>query len=143
MLYFELCRLYHRFRLMHYRNLFSRIREKDGSLSATEAYSVDAIYLLGEPTIKSFSDFIGISQSNATYKINSLISKGYIERIPSADDRREFRLRITDKFFSYYDRDIPFIADATNRLREEYSDAELETFERMIRSLCESVKQGQ
>ena len=50
----EFERLYLRFRLLHYRDLFSRIRERIGSLSATEASAAEVIYLLGEPTIKEF-----------------------------------------------------------------------------------------
>ena len=79
MLYDEVLTLYNRSRLMHYRTLFGHIHEKDGSLSATEAFAADVIYLLGEPSIKEFSDHLGISQPNATYKVNSLISKGYVE----------------------------------------------------------------
>ena len=37
MLTTQITELYKRFRLMTYRKLFGRIREKDGSLSATEA----------------------------------------------------------------------------------------------------------
>ena len=47
----EILDLYKKSRLMTYRAMFGRIREKSGSLSATEAYAVDVIYLLGSPTI--------------------------------------------------------------------------------------------
>ena len=53
--------LYKRFRLMNYRILFGRIRERDGSLSATEAYTVDVIFLLGDPTITKLAETLGIS----------------------------------------------------------------------------------
>ena len=46
----EILDLYKKSRLMTYRGMFGRIREKSGSLSATEAYAVDVIYLLGSPT---------------------------------------------------------------------------------------------
>jgi hypothetical protein len=45
-----------------------QLREKAGSLSATEAFSAEVIYLLDHPTIGEFADFIGISQPNASYK---------------------------------------------------------------------------
>lgn len=50
----EILDLYKKSRLMTYRAMFGRIREKTGSLSATEAYAVDVIYLLGSPTITNF-----------------------------------------------------------------------------------------
>ena len=51
MLYQKLKALYEKVRLRHYRDLFSRVKERDGSLSATEAYAADVIYLMGSPTI--------------------------------------------------------------------------------------------
>ena len=89
---------YDRLRLITYRSMFRLLRERDGSLSATEAFSVDVIYLLHGPTVKQFADCLGISQPNATYKLNQLIQKGYVEKVPSTADRRELHLHVTDKY---------------------------------------------
>ena len=70
--------VYEKFKLQFFRRLFSQVREREGSLSAMEAFSVEVIHELDAPTIGQFADFLGISQSNATYKVNSLIRKGYI-----------------------------------------------------------------
>jgi len=140
MLYREVEDLYKKFRLMHYKSLFGRVGERDGSLSATEAFSVDAIYLLNEPTIKQFSEYLGISQPNATYKINSLSDKGYVVKLPSTDDKREFHLQVTDKFFGYLDMRSQFIADAVSSLEGKYSDEELDLFRKMLHDLSDSVK---
>ena len=83
MVYEKLKQLYERVRLRHYRDLFSRVKERDGSLSATEAYAADVIYLLGSPTVSTFADTLGISQPNATYKINNLVAKGCAVRSAS------------------------------------------------------------
>lgn len=139
MLYQEVVNLYKKFRLMHYKSLFGRVGERDGSLSATEAFSVDAIYLLNEPTIKQFSEYLSISQPNATYKINSLTEKGYVVKVPSSDDKREFHLQVTDKFFGYLDMRSQFIADAVSSLEGKYSEDELEVFEKMLRDLSNCV----
>ncbi|MEZ4509662.1 MAG: hypothetical protein R2912_09905 [Eubacteriales bacterium] len=37
------------------------MHEKAGSLSATEAFSAEVIYLLGNPTVGEFAEYIGIS----------------------------------------------------------------------------------
>ena len=71
----EILDLYKKSRLMTYRAMFGRIREKTGSLSATEAYAVDVIYLLGSPTITQLAETLGISQPNATYKVNNLVPR--------------------------------------------------------------------
>ena len=61
-----LCRLYRQLRLSSYRSMFGAIRERSGSLSATEAFSADVIQLLGTPTLSQFAQCLGISQPNAT-----------------------------------------------------------------------------
>ena len=127
----EILELYKKSRLMTYRAMFGRIREKSGSLSATEAYAVDVIYLLGSPTITQLAETLGISQPNATYKANNLAQKGYIKKCVSEDDKREIRLTVADKFYNYFDTRVPFIAEAVNKLRQKYSSAEM--------SICEEV----
>ena len=57
----EILDLYKKSRLMTYRAMFGRIREKTGSLSATEAYAVDVIYLLGSPTITQLAETLGFA----------------------------------------------------------------------------------
>lgn len=140
MLYDRVKELYEHFRLEHYRALFGRIREKDGSLSATEAYAADVIYLLKDPTVSTFAETLGISQPNATYKINNLEAKGYASRSASDADRRECRVTVGDRFFSYYNTDYPFIARGIEKLSERYTREELELFERMLNDLNKAME---
>jgi len=131
--------LYKRFRLLNYRAMFGRIREKDGSLSATEAFAADVIYLLEKPTITQLAETLGISQPNATYKVNNLAAKGYVSKTVSEDDRRECHLHVSEKFHSYYDSSDRFIRDAVKKLEKNYSAEELKTFSEMLRALCDAV----
>ena len=132
MLYQKLKSLYEKVRLKHYRDLFSRVKERDGSLSATEAYAADVIYLLGDPTVSTFAETLGISQPNATYKINNLVAKGYATRTASDEDRRECRVSVADRFFSYYNTDYPFIAESVEQLKKLYTPQELALLEKML-----------
>ena len=77
------------------------VRERDGSLSAMEAFSLEMIEMLDKPTVGQFAEFLNISQSNATYKVNSLIRKGYLVRENSDIDRREYHLVLSEKFYNY------------------------------------------
>jgi len=140
MLVKEITDLYKKSRLLTYQEMFGRIRERDGSLSATEAYAVDVIYLLGSPTITQLAETLGISQPNATYKVNCLVSKGYVTKVSSDVDRREFLLHVSDRFYNYYDTRNLFIQDACDRLRGEFSPEELDTFEKMLWVLNKSVR---
>ncbi len=132
--------LYNQFRLSNYRSMFGRIREKDGSLSATEAYAVDVIYLLGNPTITQLAETLGISQPNATYKVNNLAAKGYVVKSASEDDRRECRLQLGPKFYHYYADANHFIDQAADNLKEKFSPEELETFTAVLDELIGDMK---
>lgn len=141
MLYERIKQLYEHFRLEHYRELFGRIREKTGSLSATEAYAADVIYLLKDPTISTFAETLGISQPNATYKINNLESKGYVRRTVGSEDRRECRVSVAERFYSHYNTDYPFIIGGVEKLAQKYTPEQLALFEEMLGDLNEFLPQ--
>ena len=90
---------------------------------------------MDNPTIKQFADCLGISQPNATYKVSSLIEKGYIKKEISADDRREAHLRMSEKFFGYFDPDDAELKDAVSKLDQKFSAEELEIFEKILTEL--------
>lgn len=120
--------VYEKFKLQFFRRLFSQVREREGSLSAMEAFSVEVIHELDAPTISQFADFLGISQSNATYKVNSLIRKGYIVKENSDTDRREYHLKLSDKFYCYNGLMQSYIDTVMARIHERFTSAELATF---------------
>jgi len=124
--------VYTKFKLNFYRSIFERFKERESSLSASEAYAVEVIYALDEPTISQFAEFLRISQPNATYKINSLIRKGYIEKVNSSVDKREYHLRTTEKFNDYYAINQNYLNTVMQRIRNRFSDEEALQLERML-----------
>lgn len=127
--------LFQKYRLFSYRKLFAAVREKPGSLSATEAFSADIIHLLGHPTISQFADAIGISQPNATYKVNQLTAKGYLEKTVRANDRREIVLNTSEKFSGYFDENEEEMQKKIAALTAGFTPQELETAERVMCAL--------
>ena len=53
--------IYNEFRLRLYKRIFGIIGEKAGSLSATEYFSAEVVYLLGSPTVTEFAEYLNIS----------------------------------------------------------------------------------
>lgn len=135
----EFERLYLKFRLWHYRTLFAKIGDRDSRLSATESFAAEAIFLLNRPTVKEFAEFLHISQPNATYKINSLVAKGYVVKQTSAEDKREFRLQVTDKFLEYYGANAPFIVSMLANIRSTFSPEEIVQLENIIKRIADSA----
>lgn len=123
--------VYEKFQFQFCRQIFERVRERDGSLSAMEALSLEVIKILGSPTVGQFADFLNISQSNATYKVNSLIKKGYIERENSRVDRREYHLVLSKKFYDYMGLLDEYEKTVVARMKERFKPEELEKLEEM------------
>lgn len=125
-------RIYDKFKLQFYRKVFELVRERDGSLSAMEAFSLEVIHMLDHPTISQFADFLNISQSNATYKVNSLIRKGYIERENSTTDRREYHLNPTEKFYNYIGLYSDYQKVVLERVSKRFTAEDTAKFEEML-----------
>lgn len=132
----EFEKLYHKFRLNYCKNLFSKVNE---SLSPTESYCIEAIFLLNRPTVHEFAEYTHISQPNATYRINNLIKKGYIRKVLSKEDKREYHLEVTDKFLKDYGVNASFNAQVMKGIREKFSEEEIERLEKMIQRIVEEI----
>lgn len=131
--------VYDKFKLQFYRQVFALVRERDGSLSAMEAFSLEVIKMLHEPTVGQFADFLNISQSNATYKVNNLIRKGYLERQNSSVDRREYHLVLSDKFYSYAGLLSSYEVIVMQRIKERFPREDVERFGSMLKVISEEL----
>ena len=98
-----------------------------------EAFSLEVINMLSEPTVGQFADFLNISQSNATYKVNSLIKKGYLERQNSQTDRREYHLVLSEKYYNYESLMSSYELQVIERIKQRFSKEDLENFDRMLK----------
>ncbi len=139
MLQENFCKVYDKFKLHFYRKVFELVRERDGSLSAMEAFSLEVIKMLGTPTIGQFADFLNISQSNATYKVNNLIKKGYLERQNSRLDRREYHLVLSEKFYNYIGLLSSYESTVTERITRRFSPEEVALFDRMLQIISDEL----
>ncbi len=124
--------VYDKFKVQFFRKVFEKVRERDGSLSAMEALSLDIIRALDEPTVGQFADFLNISQSNATYKVNNLIKKGYLVRQNSTTDRREYHLVLSEKFYRYAELLTAYELTVVGRMKERFSEEDVEKLNEML-----------
>ena len=124
--------VFDKFELRFFRKIFDLVRERDGSLSAMEAFSLEVIKILGTPTVGQFADFLKISQSNATYKVNSLIKKGYLERQNSPVDRREYHLVLSEKYYHYENLLTSYQKTVIDRINQRFSPEDLQKFDEML-----------
>ena len=130
-----LTNVYVKFKLNFYQEMFNRIRSRETSLSTVELFCVEVIHALGNPTVAEFSSFINVSGPNATYKVNCLVKKGYIKKVRSEIDRREFHLEVTDKYYEYYSINQDYIKTVSDRAAEKFSKEQVELFTKMLETM--------
>ena len=75
---------------------------------------------------------MNLSTPNAAYKINSLVKKGYVERIQSSTDKREYHLRPTQKYIDYYNISYSYLHQVMERAKERFSPEDLQKLEEML-----------
>ena len=131
--------VFDKFKFQFFRKIFESVRERDGSLSAMEACSLEIIDLLAAPTIGEFADFLNISQSNATYKVNSLMRKGYLVRQDSETDRREYHLVLSEKYYNYMELLTSYEDTVCQRIQDRFSEDELAVFDRILKTISDEL----
>ncbi len=126
-------KVYNRFKLSLYSRVFKEFgsKEEEG-LSAMEVILMEIILALGEPTVNEFASMSTLSAPNAAYRINQLVKKGYISKIQSDKDKREFHLKVTDKYTEKYGDIFSYINKVSARIRERFPEEDVEKLDVML-----------
>ena len=131
--------VYTKFKLHFYREIFSGFQCREATLTAVETFCMEIIQALKEPTINEFASFVNISSPNAAYKVNSLIQKGYVEKVQSPKDRREYHLRPTQKYMDYYNISSQYMHKVVDRVKERFTPEETEQLDHMLQVVGEEL----
>ena len=131
--------IYMKFKVHFYQEIFNQLQSKEAALSTVEVFCAEIIYALKEPTINEFANFIHVSSPNAAYKISSLIKKGFIEKVQSEHDKREYHLRVTQKYFDYYNLSQSYLSRVTKRAEEHFTAEEIEKFDQMLAEISQAL----
>jgi len=124
--------VYTKFKLHFYKSVFEKIQKRETTLTTVETYCIEIIHAMGNPTIGEFASFIQISSPNAAYKVNSLIKKGYLKKVQSEDDKREYYLEVTDKYYDYYNMNAVYLKKVSERMKERFTEEELTVLEKIL-----------
>ena len=124
--------VYSKFKLHFYQETFRRFQDRGASLTTMETFCMESIQALGSPTVNEFATFMCISTPNAAYKVNSLVEKGYIRKLRSEKDRREYHLEVTQKYLDYYNISTSYIAQVMERIVERFPPEECAKLEEML-----------
>ena len=135
----DFTRVYSKFKLHFYQMIFKRIQDQESSLTTVETFCMEIIFLANGPTVNEFAKIASLSSPNAAYKVNNLIKKGYLEKVQSQEDKREYHLYVTKKYLDYYNISHHYLDTVISRLEERFSKEELETVARVIRTVDQEL----
>lgn len=132
MLKYAFFNVYTKFKLHFYQEIFRRFQDREASLTTVETFCMETIQALGNPSVNEFASFMRISPPNAAYKVNSLIKKGYIRKVQSPEDRREYHLEVTQKYVDYYNISTSYMVEVMDRIAKRFSPEECAKLEEML-----------
>ena len=135
----EFSRVYSKFKLHFYQKVFERIEGRETSLTTVETFCMEIIYAANGPTVNEFAKLANLSSPNAAYKVNNLMKKGYLEKIQSTEDKREYHLYVTQKYLDYYNISYQYLNTVLNRLEGRFSQEELEVVKKVLKVMDEEL----
>ena len=124
--------VYTKFKLHFYKEIFQRFQSREASLTTVETFCMETIMALGHPTINEFASFMCISSPNAAYNVASLIRRGYVRKVQSETDRREYHLAVTQKYIDYYNISASYMVEVMNRILERFGKEDCQRLEEML-----------
>lgn len=119
---------------------YATMCKNSGELTMQEAFSLDIIHMLGNPTILEYANYMRISQPNATYKINQMIDKGFLIKEVTKEDKRSFRLRVTPKFLELYRDNDRYIKQTLENIEGLFSPEEVQLLIKMLATVKQFLK---
>ncbi len=135
--YFE--EVYTKFKLHFYRAVFGNWSSREATLTTVETFCMEVIFAMKYPTINEFANFIGISQPNAAYKVNNLVRKGYVRKIQSQRDKREYFLEATEKYLTYEDISSGYVRQVLGRMKDRLSPEQLQVLKETLKIMTEEL----
>ena len=131
--------VYIKFKLHFYQSVFGKFESREATLTTVETFCMETIYAMGSPTVAEFAAQMSISSPNAAYKINNLVRKGYLKKLRSTQDKREYHLQVTEKYLDYYDVSNRYLEQVIGRMEERFSREEVDTLYRILKITSEEL----
>ena len=131
--------VYTKFKLHFYQQVFSKFENREATLTTVESFCMEVIVALDRPTIAEFSKLMNLSTPNASYKINNLVKKGYLEKVRSSADKREYYLVPTQRYLDYYNISYAYLSVVMDRIKARFSEEDAEKIEQMLDVISEEL----
>ena len=131
--------VYTKFKLHFYQKVFERWEDREATLTTVETFCMEIIYAMRNPTVNEFASVANLSSPNAAYKVNSLVKKGYLRKIQSKEDKREYHLEPTEKYIDYYNISYHYMDTVMDRIQNRFTKEEQAQLEKFLTIVSEEL----
>ena len=108
-------------------------------ITNNDMHVIEAIGI-GEPkNMSSIARELSVTVGTLTIAMNSLVKKGYVERIQSTTDKREYRLRPTQKYIDYYNISYSYLHLVMERAKQRFGPDDLAKLEEMLQVVSDEL----
>ncbi len=122
------------------RTFFSHYLHENG-LNESTWYALMVIYASPnkQTTPSRMSEILDLTRTSATRLSDELVTKGWVAREHCEADRRQVILSLTPSGQELIHIMVPILSAARSRLLHNFSDAEIENLDGLMRKLLENV----
>ncbi|PMC48877.1 HTH-type transcriptional regulator Hpr [Streptococcus sp. UMB1385] len=108
---------------------------KNYPINATEFAVMEFLYSKGEKSIQEIRNRILLASGSATYVVDNLEKKGYVNRNISQKDKRVTYIRLTETGMKLIDDIFPTHKKNTKRIFEKINDKELVILKEILKKI--------
>ena len=107
-------------------------------LTPPQYFAFNALWMGDGISVSELGERVSLDSSTLTGIIDRMERSGYVERRPNPDDRRSVLVFLTANAHELGPRILEFADELDVTLREPFCLDEMDTFERVLRSLAEA-----
>lgn len=124
--------VYKKFKLSFYKNVLNSDVCREANLTVSEAFCAELISAMDNPSVGDLVEILKIAQPNITYRVNSLVDKGYVIKKGSKLDKRIVNLEVTDKYMDYQNYKNSYAKEVVRKTAENLNEEEKEVFDKIL-----------
>ena len=108
---------------------------KNYPINTTEFSVMEFLYSKGEKSIQEIRDRILLASGSATYVIDNLEKKGYVNRIVNQNDRRVAYIKLTEAGKDLINDIFPTHKKNTKKIFNDLTEEELDTLKEILKKI--------
>lgn len=109
--------------------------EEYKDVTTNDMHVIEAIGVGSPKNMTAVARELGVTTGTLTISVNSLVKKGFVDRVRSEEDRRVVLVSLSDKGKSAHERHRLFHEEMIDAIVEQFTEEEKEILERTLKNL--------